>query len=179
MRTLVLAILALLLSANALAQSYKCQGADGKIEYSDRPCAPGKAILSDPTRKGAAFKPTVAPMERLNNLFAEYEERLCEREKLATEVDMANRSGDMKKDPEGWKAKQERLSFLNDTQIEFQEKASNITKGTNPESEENKELRRFRTKLRDCGKLPDPPPAPAPAAAPAKGTASAASPAKK
>ncbi len=170
MRTLVLATAALLLvCGNAMAQSYKCQGADGKIEYSDRPCADGKAVLSDPTKKGQAFKPLIAPMERLNGLFTEYEERLCEREKLATEVDVANRSGTMKKDPEGWKVKQERLSFLNDTQVEFQEKASKITQGTNPESEENKELRRFRTKLRDCGKLPEPPaPPPAPAkAAPA------------
>ncbi len=170
MRTPFFALLLLFLCTSALAQSYKCQGADGKIEYSDRPCAEGKSILTDPSKKsGASFKPMVAPMERLNALFTEYHDRLCEREKLATEIDIANRNGTMKKGSEEWKAKEERLSLLNDTQVEFQEKAGKIAQPAGLESEESKELRRFRTKLRDCGKIPEPPPAPpAPAKAPPK-----------
>ncbi len=169
--SILLLLCASLLGANALAQSYKCQGADGKIEYSDRPCAEGKAILADPSKKsGASFKPMIAPMERLNTLFTEYHDRLCEREKLATEIDIANRNGTMKKGSDEWKAKEERLSLLNDTQVEFQEKAGKIAQPSGLESEESKELRRFRTKLRECGKIPEPPPAPpkAPAKAPAK-----------
>ena len=167
MRAIFLLLSALLVAGTAAAQSYKCQGVDGKIEYSDRPCADGKQVLTDPTKKGASFKPLVAPMERLKTLFADYEERLCEREKLATEIDVANRSGAMKQAPDDWKAKQEHLSQLNDTQIEFQDKASKITQPEGPESEVSKELRRFRTKLRDCGKLPEPPPPPPKAAKPA------------
>src|SRR5262245_12286784 len=36
------AILALLACTSAGAQTYNCEGADGKVTYGDKPCAPGK-----------------------------------------------------------------------------------------------------------------------------------------
>jgi hypothetical protein len=39
---IVLAAVLLAVSAGAGAQLYKCEGADGKTSYADRPCGPGK-----------------------------------------------------------------------------------------------------------------------------------------
>ena len=84
-------------SGNTFAQSYKCKGADGKIEYSDRPCAVDKDVLSKPASTTVAAKPTNTPMLQLGTLFADFDERLCEREKLSTEIDKAQRTGDLQK----------------------------------------------------------------------------------
>ena len=94
-----LSALALLLAMtpDAMAANYKCKGVDGKIEYSDRPCESTKESLNQPrSAAGVVSAPTVAPMVRLEGLFADYEPRLCEREQLATEIDMALRSGELK-----------------------------------------------------------------------------------
>ena len=139
-------------SHQASAQSYKCKGADGKIEYSDRPCAADKDVLSKPTAKGITSKPVVSGMQQLQSLFTEYEERLCEREGLSMEMDAAYRSGEVKKMEELWKPKQDRLNFLNDTLIEFQAKAGKITQAAGNDSEESAELRKFQRKLKACSK---------------------------
>ena len=143
----------LALSPGAMAANYKCKGADGKIEYSDRPCDTNKESLSQPRGPGVVSTPTVASMTRLETLFADYEQRLCEREILATEVDIAQRSGELKRAVAIWKPKQERLNFLNDTLIEFQEKAGKVTKGTASDSAEMTAVRKFQRKLRDCGNV--------------------------
>ena len=135
----------------AMAANYKCKGADGKIEYSDRPCDTNKESLSQNRSAGAVSTPTISPLTRLETLFTDYEPRLCERETLATEVDAAQRSGELKKAEAIWKPKQERLSFLNDTLIEFQEKAGKVTKGTASDSTEMMAVRKFQRKLKGCG----------------------------
>ena len=136
-----------------MAANYKCKGADGKIEYSDRPCDTNKESLSQPRDPGVISTPAVASMTRLETLFTDFEPRLCERETLATEVDMAQRSGELKKADDIWKPKQERLNFLNDTLIEFQEKAGKVTKGTASDSTEMMAVRKFQRKLKDCGNV--------------------------
>ena len=148
--------LAMLLTApsTVTAENYKCKSTDGKIEYSDRPCDTNKESLSQPRSAGGVVStPTIAPIVRLNALFTDYEPRLCEREKLATEIDIAQRSGELKKAETVWAPKQERLSLLNDTLIEFQDKAGNVTKGTASDSTEMMAVRRFQRKLKDCGSL--------------------------
>ena len=147
-----LSILAVFLSCQpvAMATNYKCKGTDGKIEYSDRPCDNNKESLSQPRGPGVVSTPAVASMTRLETLFTDYEPRLCEREILATEVDIAQRSGELKKADAIWKPKQERLNFLNDTLIEFQEKAGKVTKGTASDSTEMMAVRKFQSKLKDC-----------------------------
>jgi hypothetical protein len=90
-------------------------------------------------------------MVKLESLFADYEPRLCERETLATEIDIAQRSGVLKSAETVWKPKQERLSFLNDTLIEFQDKAGKITQGTGSDSHEMMAVRKFQRKLKECG----------------------------
>ena len=151
--TIGLSALAIFLTLQpvVMAANYKCKGTDGKIEYSDRPCDNSKESLSQPRGPGVVSTPTVASMTRLETLFADYEPRLCERETLATEVDMAQRSGELKKADAIWKPKQERLNFLNDTLIEFQEKAGKVTKGTASDSTEMMAVRKFQSKLKDCG----------------------------
>ena len=143
----------LALPPGAMAANYKCKGADGKIEYSDRPCDTNKESLSQPRDPGVISTPAVASMTRLETLFTDFEPRLCERETLATEVDMAQRSGELKKADDIWKPKQERLNFLNDTLIEFQEKAGKVTKGTASDSTEMMAVRKFQRKLKDCGNV--------------------------
>ena len=149
-------VLAVLLSSqsSAIADNFKCKGADGKIEYSDRPCDTSKQSLT-PQRSagGVVSAPTVAPMARLEALFADFEPRLCERETLATEIDIAQRSGELKTSEATWKPRQERLNLLNDTLIEFQEKAGKVTKGTASDSAEMMAVRKFQRKLKDCGML--------------------------
>lgn len=149
-----LSAIALLLgfSSIAAAQNYKCKGADGKIEYSDRPCDTNKESLSKPRSAGGVIStPTIAPMAQLETLFTDFEPRLCEREKLANEVDIAQRSGELKKAEAVWKTKQERLNLLNDSLIEFQEKAGKVTKGRATDSAEMMAVRKFQSKLKNCG----------------------------
>lgn len=141
----------LALQSAAMAANYKCKGTDGKIEYSDRPCDTSKESLSQPRGAGVVSTPVIASMTRLETLFTDYEPRLCERETLATEVDMAQRSGELKRAEPAWKPKQERLNLLNDTLIEFQEKAGKVTKGTASDSPEMMAVRRFQIKLKGCG----------------------------
>ena len=149
-----LAAAATALSFTANAQNYKCKGADGKIEYSDRPCDTNKESLNQPRAPGGVVSvPATALIVKLENLFIDYEPRLCEREKLATEVDMAQRSGALKSAEAVWKPKQERLSFLNDTLIEFQDKAGRITQGTGSDSKEMMAVRKFQRKLKECGDI--------------------------
>ena len=144
----------LAMHADAVATNYKCKGSDGKIEYSDRPCDTSKESLSQPRSVGGVVSaPAVAPMVRLEALFADYQPRLCERETLAAEVDLAQRSGQLKTAETIWKPKQERLNLLNDTLIEFQDKAGKVTKGTASDSAEMMSVRRFQRKLKDCGSL--------------------------
>ena len=141
------------LSLTAAAESYKCKGADGKIEYSGWPCDISKESLSRPKSDGGISAPTIAPMKRLDTLFADYEQRLCERERLATDVDVAQRSGELKKSEALWKLRQERLSQLNDTLIEFQDKASKVTKGSASDAPEMMAVRNFQRKLKGCGNV--------------------------
>ncbi|MBL8510975.1 MAG: DUF4124 domain-containing protein [Betaproteobacteria bacterium] len=141
------------LSLMAVAQSYKCQTADGKIEFSDRPCDTNAKSLTKPKADEAAAKPVAKVMDKLVAVFAEFEPRLCEREKLAAEVQMAHRSGEIKKAPEQWKAKQNQLSDLNDALVEFQEKASKLIAQAGNDSDESRALRKFQAKLKDCSKL--------------------------
>ena len=144
----------LAMQSTVMAQNYKCKGTDGKIEYSDRPCDNSKEVLSKPrSATGTISSPGVVPMMLLETLFADYEPRLCEREKLATDVDMAQRSGELKTAEAVWKPKQERLNFLNDTLVEFQEKAGKVTKGTASDSPEMMVVRKFQRKLKDCGQI--------------------------
>ena len=158
MRTLSIALATLCtvalagVSDQAFAQSYKCKGADGKIEYSDRPCAADKDVLSKPTATGITSKPVVSGMQQLQSLFMEYEERLCEREGLSIEMDAAYRSGEVKKSEALWKPKQDRLNLLNDTLIEFQSKAGKVTQVAGNDSGESAELRKFQRKLKTCSK---------------------------
>ena len=92
-------------------------------------------------------------MRRLETLFADYEPRLCERERLASEIDMAQRSGELKHADARWKLRQERLSALNDNLIEFQDKAGKVTKGSASDSPEMMSVRNFQRKLKSCGVL--------------------------
>ena len=95
-QTILVATLTLL-AQSAIAQSYKCKGADGRIEYSDRPCATDKDVLAQPKPAGVTSRPLAVPMQQLEAAFKEYETRLCEREQLATEIDVANRAGEISK----------------------------------------------------------------------------------
>ena len=145
---------AVAVSFSATAQNYKCKGSDGKIEYSDRPCDTNKESLNQPRSPGGVVSaPPVSLIVKLESLFTDYEPRLCEREKLATEVDIAQRSGELKSAEVVWKPKQERLSFLNDTLIEFQDKAGRITQGTGSDSKEMMAVRKFQRKLKECGDI--------------------------
>ncbi len=151
---LALLATAALLAQSAFAQSYKCKGADGRIEYSDRPCATDKDQLSQPRGSTVTSKSLVNPMEQLAAAFKEYEPRLCEREKLATEIDTANRAGEISKNPTAWKARQERLSNLNEVLVEFQGKTGKYTRVAGNDSDEATALRKFQSKLKECAKPP-------------------------
>jgi hypothetical protein len=89
-------------------------------------------------------------MVKLDALFTDFEPRLCERETLASEIDIAQRSGELRKSEAVWKPKQDRLNLLNDNLIEFQEKAGKITKGSASDSPEMMAVRKFQRKLKDC-----------------------------
>lgn len=145
--TLVLSTLNL---THALAENHKCKGADGKIEYSDRPCVAEKSAAS--TASATRDKPVSPAIEKLNILFAEYEERLCERERLSNETDRAARNATLHLP--AWAAKEARLRDLNEDLVQFQNKASKFTSGRASDSEETMAVRQFQIKVRKCGKLP-------------------------
>ena len=135
---------------NAVAENHRCKGADGKIEYSDRPCVTEKSASST---SSAASEKTLSPaIEKLNLLFAEYEERLCERERLSNETDRAARNGTLQ--TAGWAAKETKLRDLNEDLVQFQTKTNKITSGKTSDSEETMAVRQFQIKIRKCGKLP-------------------------
>jgi len=133
-------------TGNAIAENHKCKGADGKIEYSDRPCIAEKSAPFE--AGGKSVNPTV---EKLGLLFAEYEERLCERERLANETDRAARSATLHLP--AWAAKEARLRDLNEELVQFQTKASKFTSGKPSDSEETMAARQFQIRVRKCGKL--------------------------
>jgi hypothetical protein len=152
--TIFIAVMAMAAASLATGQNYKCKGADGRIEYSDRACDTNKESLNQPKAPtGPVSVPGVSPMVKLESLFTNYEPRLCEREKLATDVAMAQRSGALKSAEAVWKPRQERLSFLNDTLIEFQDKAGKITQGSGSDSQEMMAVRKFQRRLKECGDI--------------------------
>ncbi len=151
--------------------AFKCQGADGKIEYSDRPCETNKNTLEKPrANAGVQSRPIGNPMDQLTKLFTDYEARLCEREKLEIELEQARFSGAIAKQPANWKIKQDRQIELNETLVDFQMRAGKITKAAGNDSKETAALRKFQLGLKECGNAkaaaPVAPAAPAPAPAP-------------
>jgi hypothetical protein len=144
-------ILSTLNSGNAFAENHKCKGADGKIEYSDRPCVAEKSASST-SSTASGDKPVSPSIEKLNLLFAEYEERLCERERLANETDRAARNATLHLP--AWAAKEAKLRDLNEDLVQFQTKVSKFTSGKASDSEETMAVRQFQIKVRKCGKLP-------------------------
>ncbi|MFM7293290.1 MAG: hypothetical protein ACKO1K_00525 [Burkholderiales bacterium] len=143
----------LLLSTIGSARAaFKCQGADGKIEYSDRACDTTKTALDKPNA-GKTVQPKVVanPMEQLEKLFADFEPRLCEREALAAELDRAGRSGEITKAPLAWRSKQDSLIELNDIMVDFQLRAGKITKPAGNGSAETAALQKFQASLKSCG----------------------------
>lgn len=135
-------------TANA---AFKCQGTDGKIEYSDRPCDTNKSTLDKPrTNTGVQSRPIGNPMEQLERLFTDYEPRLCEREKLAADLELANRVGDVAKQPAAWKTKQDRLIELNEILVDFQMRAGKIVKESGNDSKETAAFRKFQLGLKKC-----------------------------
>ena len=141
----------LLLAALPAHAAFKCQGADGKIEYSDRPCDTNKNTLDKPNaNKGVQSRAIGNPMAQLEKLFGDYEPRLCEREKLAAEIDRANHSGAMSKDPAAWRPRQDKLIEINEVMIDFQTRASKITKAAGNDSAETAALRKFQANLKTC-----------------------------
>jgi hypothetical protein len=176
---LVLAALGLCLTTSQPAMAaYKCQGSDGKIEYSDRPCETNKNTVDRPNaNRGIQSKPIAVPMETLQKLFVDFEPRLCEREALSVELDIAGRKGDISKQPAEWRPKQDKLIELNDVMVDFQLRAGKITKPAGNDSPEMAALRKFQASLKGCAakveaaaKAAD---AAAKAAAPAKGAPAA------
>jgi hypothetical protein len=143
-------VLSTLNISNAIAQNHKCKGADGKVEYSDRPCVAEK-VASSTSSVASNDKPVSPLIEKLNLLFAEYEDRLCQRERLSNETDRAARSGTLHL-PE-WSAKEAKLRDLNEDLVQFQGKASKFTSGKASDSEETMAVRQFQIKVRKCGKL--------------------------
>ncbi len=144
-------VLSTLNSATAFAENHKCKGADGKIEYSDRPCVAEKSASST-SSVASGDKPVSPSIEKLVLLFAEYEERLCERERLANETDRAARNATLHLP--AWTAKEAKLRDLNEDLVQFQTKASKFTSGKASDSEETMAVRQFQIKVRKCGKLP-------------------------
>jgi membrane-bound lytic murein transglycosylase len=148
--SLSLLLISSLYLTNASAENHKCKTADGKIEYSDRPCVIDKQTA--PASATNADKPTSPSLERLNQLFAEYEERLCQRERLSNETDRAARNATLHLPV--WAAKEAKLRDLNEDLVQFQTKASKFTSGKASDSEETMAVRQFQIKVRKCGKLP-------------------------
>ncbi len=147
--------------------AFKCQAADGKIEYSDRPCETNKNTLDKPRAStGVQSRPIGNPMDQLNKLFADYEARLCDREILGIELEAARFSGAIAKQPANWKVKQDRQIELNETLVDFQIRAGKITKAAGNDSQETAALRKFQLGLKDCGHPKTAPATPAVPAAP-------------
>ena len=131
--------------------AFKCQGPDGKVEYSDRACETSKNTLDKPkTNTGVQSRAIGNPMEQLEKLFADYEARLCEREKLEMELDTARRAGEVAKQPAAWKARQDRQTELNDILVDFQMRAGKITKPAGNDSKETAALRKYQLSLKKC-----------------------------
>jgi Domain of unknown function (DUF4124) len=147
----VFTILSLVFFANNAHAAYKCQGADGKVEYSDRPCETTKNTLDKPkTNTGIVTRAIGNPMEQLDKLFVDYHARLCEREKLANEMSDASRKGDIAKQPAMWKVKQDRQIELNEVLVDFQSRAGKITSAAGNDSKETAALRKFQLSLKNC-----------------------------
>jgi hypothetical protein len=134
------------------AASHKCMGADGKVEYRDQPCGTVQVASTSKEKPEPAAKVPVAATDKFGALFNDYESRLCERERLASEVDRAARSG--KAQGPDYKLKEDRLRDLNEDLIQFQSKLAKLTTGKAFESEEMVNVRQFQAKVRKCGKLP-------------------------
>lgn len=155
MKTISIALGAIIFSLFAFTSpaqaAYKCQGADGKVEYSDRPCDTTKNTLDKPrTNTGVVTRTIGNPLEQLEKIFVDYEPRLCERDKLATELDMARRKGDIAASPAKWKTKQDRQIELNEVLVDFQARTSKITKAAGNDSAEMAVLRKFQLGLKTC-----------------------------
>jgi hypothetical protein len=143
------------ISESAHANAFKCQAADGRVEYSDRPCETTKSTLDTPKKNGSiTSRPTVKPMEQLEKLFAEFEPALCERERLSAEIDRANRTGVFKADSPEWKPKQDRMYFLNDERVKFSTRAGKITEPTGRDSLERAAVMKFQMMLKNCDRPP-------------------------
>lgn len=134
------------------AASHKCRGADGKIEYRDQPCNTAHPASPSKEKPEVIAKAPAAPADKFGALFDDYESRLCERERLASEVDRAARSG--KSQAADFKVKEDRLRDLNEDLIQFQSKLAKLTTGKAFESQEMMNVRQFQAKVRKCGKLP-------------------------
>ncbi len=146
----LLGVASALFSANVHAQ-FKCQGADGKIEYSDRLCDTSKNTLDKPrTNAGVQTRPIGDPMAQLEKLFTDYEPRLCEREKLDIELDAARREGAIAKQPTAWRVRQDRQIELNEVLVDFQMRVGKITKAAGNDSKEMAALRKFQLGLKKC-----------------------------
>ncbi len=146
----LIGMVAMLSSMTAHAQ-FKCQGADGKIEYSDRPCDTSKNTLDKPrANSGVQTRPIGDPMTQLEKLFSDYEPRLCEREKLDIELDTARRDGAIAKQPAAWRVRQDRQIELNEVLVDFQMRAGKITKAAGNDSKEMAALRKFQLGLKKC-----------------------------
>ncbi|NJR72093.1 MAG: hypothetical protein HC782_03145 [Gammaproteobacteria bacterium] len=131
--------------------AYKCQGADGKVEYSDRPCEVTKSTLDQPKASTGAVTRTVGnPMVQLEKIFVDYFARLCEREKLSGEMSEASRKGDVAKQPAAWKVKQDRLIELNEVLVDFQQRTNAITKAQGSDSKEMAALRKYQSSFKNC-----------------------------
>lgn len=166
---LMMCAVATLMTPFPVIAAFKCQGADGKVEYSDRPCDTNKNTVNAPNAgKGIQTRSTTNPMEQLEKLFLDYRPRLCEREALSAELDRANRSGEFRQQAAAWKPKQDKLFELNDVMVDFQQRASKITKAAGNDSKEMAALRKFQVGLRECvPAAPAPAPVNPPASTPA------------
>jgi len=145
------ATLVLVFAASSAQAAFKCQSADGKIEYSDRPCETNKNTLDKPTtNKGVQTRAIGNPIEQLEKLFSDYEPRLCEREKLAAELDRAIRSGEVTNAKDDWRPKQDKLIELNEVMVDFQLRTGKITRAGGNDSPETTALRKFQANLKTC-----------------------------
>ena len=146
--TIILLGMSPAISAHA---AFKCLGADGRVEYSDRPCEPAKSTLAKPRTTSASTSDVpLNPMAQLEKLFFDFSPRLCEREKLTDELATASRSGEIAKFPAAWRVKQDRQTELNEVRINFQQRAGKITATAGSDSKESIALRRFQQSLKNC-----------------------------
>jgi hypothetical protein len=147
---LILALVSLAPPASNAA-AFKCKAADGKIEYSDRPCEVTKSTIAGP--QGAKIdgqKSGPDPISELQKIFDEFEPTLCERERLAGEIDRATRNGELHSKPAAWAPKQEKLYNLNDQMAIFQERVGKYTRPAGVNSREIAAVRKFQMGLKNC-----------------------------